>query len=130
MDIRNSFSNIQKSEEFWISVNEFRISVNEFWISVNEFRISVNEFRISEIHLRISEFFNEIHQLMSNDGTLEEVQLGISEANAMLNRLKPDLEQDVIQNLDNIIQAMKDDLNNLKSTVHKGFAAEKSKTGK
>ena len=79
---------------------------------------------------RLSEFFNEIHQLMSNDGTLEEVQLRISEANAMLNRLKPDLEQDVIQNLDNIIQAMKDDLKNLKTTVHKGFAAERSKTGK
>ena len=79
---------------------------------------------------RLSEFFKEIHQLMSNDGTLEEVQLRISEANAMLNRLKPDLEQDVIQNLDNIIQAMKDDLKNLKTTVHKGFAAERSKTGK
>ena len=36
-DIQNSFSNIQKSDEFWISVNEFWISVNEFWISVNEF---------------------------------------------------------------------------------------------
>ena len=28
---------------------------------------------------RLSEFINEIHQLMSNDGTLEEVQLRISE---------------------------------------------------
>ena len=45
---RKQFSNIQKSEEFRISINEFRISVNEF-------QISKIHLRIFEIHLWISE---------------------------------------------------------------------------
>ena len=38
-----------------------------------------NYFSMNDNVGRLSEFLNEIHQLMSNDGTSEEVQLRISE---------------------------------------------------